>query len=136
MVASIWIVAVSAIVLGMWFVKWRRVRHLPEMSDRDFGRCVAERFDVIGEEAIDERHRLSKLLGIPAAKILPDVDFGNLLKATTQLDRLVALGHLEDEALAEVDTAKMRGELKVPTNAAAWVVFATECKRRREVPGR
>ncbi len=123
-------------MLGMWFVKWRRVRRLPEMSDRDFGRWAAERFDVMGEEAVAERRRLSKLLGIPAPKILPDVDFGNLLKATTQLDRLVALGHLEDEALAEFDTAKRGGELKVPTNAAAWVVFATECKRRRALPDR
>jgi hypothetical protein len=101
------------------------------MSDRDFGRWVAERFDVHDEEAIAERQRLSKLLGIPAPKILPDVDFATLLKATTQLDRMVVLGHLEDEALAEFDTAKLTGELKVPANAAAWVVFATGCKRRR-----
>jgi hypothetical protein len=107
------LVGVSLLVsAGMWYVRRRHVRGIPDVGDDEFGNAFKVRFNVEPAEAIAERRHIARLVGVAPKKLSPDLSFRQLVPGQFEISSQVALGHLEDDLM---DLAKQAGVIPEPT---------------------
>jgi hypothetical protein len=128
-----WFVAAALALAGVvWSMKRYRIHKLPDFPDDEFGAWASRRLGIDGDEAVRDRRRLGKLLGIPSRKIPPDMPLDNLLLSMTSWERGFSLGHFEDEALEQFEDARFPGAFSLPQSAAEWVEFRARVRAAKK----
>jgi len=97
---------------GMWYVRRRHLRAIPDVGDAEFGKAFTVRFNVESADAIAERRHIARLVGVPPEKLAPDLSFRQLVPGQFEISSQVGLGHLEDDLM---DLAKQAGVIPEPT---------------------
>jgi hypothetical protein len=99
---------------GMWYVRRRHIRPMPDVGDEEFGTAFKARFDIEPAEAVAERRHIARLVGVAPEKLSPDLAFGQLVPGRFEISSQVGLGHLEDDLM---DLAKQAGAVPQPLPA-------------------
>lgn len=86
------------VALGGYFYCWIRSRDLPDVSDEEFLRGLADYKDIDREILLRERRRVGGILGIPPIKLAPTQELSALAKRFEYLGQFsVGWSDLDDE---------------------------------------
>ena len=127
--ALVWVsLLISA---GMWYVRRRHIRAMPDIGDEEFGTAFKARFDIEPADAIAERRHIARLVGVVPEKLSPDLAFSRLVAGEFDVGSRVGLGHLEDDLM---DLAKQAGAVPqpLPTTVSELVRLRLDLKARRQ----
>jgi hypothetical protein len=125
------LVGVSLLIsAGMWYLRRRHIRVMPDVSDEEFGTAFKTRFKIEPADAVAERRHVARLVGVAPEKLSPDLSFNQLVPSRFEMSSQVGLGHLEDDLM---DLAKQAGAVPQPLPPAVseLVRLRLDLKRQR-----
>ena len=125
------LVGVSLLIsAGMWYVRRRHIRVMPDIGDEEFGAAFKARFDIEPADAVAERRHIARLVGVAAEKLSTDLAFNRLVAGEFDVASRVGLGHLEDDLM---DLAKQAGAVPqpLPPTVSELVRLRLDLKARR-----
>jgi hypothetical protein len=125
------LVGVSLLIsAGMWYVRRRHIRGIPDVGDDEFGKAFKVRFGIEPADAVAERRHIARLVGVAPEKLSPDLSFSQLVPGRFEILSQVGLGHLEDDLM---DLAKQAGAVPqpLPPTVSELVRLRLDLKTRR-----
>jgi hypothetical protein len=115
---------------GLWYVRRRKLRAIPDVGDEEFGVAFKARFDIEPGDAVAEGRHIARLVGVAPEKLSPDLAFDRLVAGEFDVASRVGLGHLEDDLMG---LAKQVGAVlqPLPSTVSELVRLRLDLKARR-----
>lgn len=122
--------ALLLVVAIVWQARRRHMQSLPDSSDGQFGEYFHSRFGIDPSEALAERAKISRLIGVPQEKLTPETRFRELLSGPLDSTQ-IGLTDLEFDLSALADKAGATDQIEMPETVSGVIQLRIKLKSGR-----